>query len=48
MANNKLLFDEEIIDAMLAYPKLIARPGVANGNKAVIGTSTASIEEILM
>lgn len=44
----KLLSDEEIIDAMLAYPKLIERPIIANGNKAVIGRSTASIEEILM
>lgn len=43
----KLLSDEEIIDAMLAYPKLIQRPIVANGNEAVIGTTTEPIEEIL-
>ncbi|HEA22806.1 MAG TPA: arsenate reductase (glutaredoxin) [Pricia antarctica] len=43
----KLLSDEELIDAMLAYPKLIQRPIVANGNKAVIGTSSEPIEEIL-
>ena len=43
----KLVSDEEIIDAMLAYPKLIQRPIVANGNKAIIGTSSEIIEEIL-
>ena len=43
----KLLSDEEIIDAMLTHPKLMQRPIVANGNKAVIGTSTKPIEELL-
>lgn len=43
----KLLSDDEIIDAMIAYPKLIERPIVIDGNKAVIGRPATSINEIL-
>lgn len=43
----KELNDAEIIAAMVAYPKLIERPIVINGNKAVIGRPTEKISEIL-
>ena len=43
----KQLTDEEIIDAMVQYPKLVERPIVVNGNSAVIGRPTEKIEEII-
>lgn len=43
----KMLSDEEIIDAMVQYPKLIERPIVINGNKAVIGRPAEKISGIL-
>lgn len=43
----KLLSDEEILDAMLLYPKLIERPIVVNGNKAVIGRPLEAINTVL-
>lgn len=43
----KLLSDEEIIDAMILHPKLIERPIVINGKKAVIGRPPDSIIAIL-
>ena len=43
----KLLSDEEIIDAMILHPKLIERPIVVNGTKAVIGRPPESISKIL-
>ncbi|CAM1365440.1 conserved hypothetical protein [Tenacibaculum litopenaei] len=43
----KELSDEELIDAMLSHPKLIERPIVVNGNKAVVGRPPENIENIL-
>ncbi|MGI9552274.1 MAG: arsenate reductase (glutaredoxin) [Aurantibacter sp.] len=42
----KTLTDSQIIDAMVAYPKLIERPIAINGNKAVIGRPPQKILEI--
>ena len=39
--------DQEVLDAMIANPKLIERPIVVNGNKAVIGRPAERIQEIL-
>jgi arsenate reductase (glutaredoxin) len=43
----KNLSDKEIIEAMLQFPKLIERPIVINGNKAVIARPTELIKKIL-
>ena len=44
---NKDLSDKDIIDAMVKYPKLIERPIVINGNKAIIGRPPELILNIL-
>lgn len=44
---NKNLKDEEIIKAMIDFPKLIERPIVINGNKAAIGRPPSNILEII-
>lgn len=44
---NKSLSDNEIIDAMLANPKLIERPIIVKGNKAVIARPKENINKIL-
>ena len=43
----KSLSDEEIIEAMISYPKLIERPIIINNDKAVIGRPTEVIHTIL-
>ena len=41
------LSDEQLIDFMLKYPKLIERPIVVNGDKAAIGRPPESVLDIL-
>ena len=44
---NMTLSDDDIINAMIENPKLIERPIVKNGNKAVVGRPTERIQEIV-
>ena len=43
----KELSKDDIVDAMVNYPKLIERPIVINNEKAVIGRPSSKILEIL-
>jgi len=43
----KLHAEEEIVDAMLTYPKLIERPIVLYNKKAAIGRPIANIDVLL-
>lgn len=43
----KELSDKEMIKAMIQNPKLIERPIIINGNKAVIGRPTEKILDII-
>ena len=44
---DRTLPDTQIIDALIEYPKLIERPIVVNGDKAIIGRPPESILNIL-
>lgn len=44
---NKNLSDSEWIEAMVAYPKLIQRPIIIDGNKAIIGRPVERIIELI-
>lgn len=43
----KNLSDDEIIEAMLENPKLIERPIITNGDKAVVARPKEKIKEII-
>ncbi len=43
----KDLSDEQWIEAMVQHPRLIERPIIINGNRAVIARPTEAIDEIL-
>jgi arsenate reductase len=43
----KELSDEEWIEAMIKYPKLIQRPIVVKGNKAVLGRPPENVKELI-
>ncbi len=43
----KNLSDDEWIDAMIAYPKLIERPIVLDGDKAVLGRPPENVLQLL-
>ncbi|MCO6480623.1 MAG: arsenate reductase (glutaredoxin) [Phaeodactylibacter sp.] len=43
----KALTEEEWLDALIQYPKLIERPIVVKGNKAIIGRPPENVLELL-
>ncbi len=47
MIKGKNLSDEQIIELIARYPKLIHRPIVINGDKAVLAQPPEKIDEIL-
>jgi arsenate reductase len=44
---DKNLSDEQLIDAMVQHPKLIQRPIVVKGDKAVLGRPPENVLELL-
>jgi arsenate reductase len=46
LKDNKLS-DEAWVDALVKYPKLMERPVIINGDKAIIARPASRIEEIL-
>lgn len=44
---DKNLSDDEIIEAILLHPKLIERPIIVNGNKAIVARPKEKIKEII-
>ncbi len=46
LADNSL-GDDQLIDAMVSHPKLIQRPIVVNGDRAVIGRPPEAVLDIL-
>lgn len=44
---NRLLSDEDILDAMIKHPKLIERPIVVKDGRAVIGRPATNIENLI-
>ena len=45
--SNKELSDQELIEKMVQFPKLIERPIVINGDKAVLGRPPENVLELL-
>ncbi len=44
---DKEMGDEELVLTMIEYPKLMERPIVVNGDKAVVGRPTEKVLEVL-
>lgn len=44
---DKELDEDELMFAMIEYPKLMQRPIIVNGDKAVIGRPTEDIDKVL-
>lgn len=44
---NKTLSDDEVMDAMISYPKLIERPIIVNNGRAVIARPLSNIVSLI-